>query len=121
MRLRPVSYTWKVHSNDQALLGFIAQEVEGIVPEAVVVPKSEDEYYAMKYEALIPVLTKAIQEQQREIEILRAQQDQMIDLKEQNQMLQTQITDLYNHLQTLQATTQKLLEVGEISPSQINK
>ena len=47
--------------------------METIVPEAVDVPKTAADYYGMKYNELIPVLTKAIQEQQAQIEALKAQ------------------------------------------------
>lgn len=89
MRLRPVTYSWKDAKNGQGSeIGFIAQEVEGIVPEAVVhskvsaekisnarangkpIPKITDPY-GLKYSELIPVLTKAIQEQQTEIDALK--------------------------------------------------
>lgn len=97
MRLRPVTYTWKDASNGNGNeIGFIAQEVEGIVPEAVVhstvsaekisnakangkpVPEITDPY-GMKYNELIPVLTKAIQEQQSQIDAL---QEEIRKLKE---------------------------------------
>jgi len=88
MKLRPVTYDWKNQQDGAAKqLGFIAQEVEAVVPEAVVhsvvsaatieaarasgkpVPAITDPY-GMKYSELIPVLTKAIQEQQQKIEEL---------------------------------------------------
>ena len=43
-------------------LGFIAQEVYNIIPEAVNTGTT-NELWAMDYNALIPILTKAIQEQ----------------------------------------------------------
>ena len=41
-----------------------------IIPEAIVVPTNGDAL-GMKYNELIPVLVKAIQEQQKEIEELK--------------------------------------------------
>jgi hypothetical protein len=86
MKLRPVSFTWK---NDEAYgtkLGLIAQEVEPVLKEVV---KKEyftkhdektgkdvtsDEYrYGIYYSDIIPVLIKAIQEQQAEIVNLKAE------------------------------------------------
>jgi hypothetical protein len=95
MKLRPVSYNWK----DQRAglgrqIGFIAQEVETVLPEAVVhsrmtesqrkralkagkpVPAITDPY-GMRYEEIIPVLTKAIQEQQAKIELLEKEISQL--------------------------------------------
>jgi|GEM_PF-2854172 len=51
-------------------LGFIAQEVKEIVPEAV---EYDDEtgLYSMSYTALIPILVEAIKEQQKQIDALK--------------------------------------------------
>lgn len=57
-KLLPVSFTRKGSSRKH--LGFLAQEVKGVVPE--VVTGNEKEGYGLAYEELIPVLTKAIQE-----------------------------------------------------------
>jgi trimeric autotransporter adhesin len=67
--LKPVSFTWKEKmqsSNTQ--LGFEAQQVEKIIPEAIVQDK---DVYGMNYSALIPVLVKGMQEQQDLIEKLQ--------------------------------------------------
>jgi len=79
MKLRPVTYNWKTDPDKNRMSGFIAQEVESLVPEAVVKPQNDKEYYGMKYEALLPVLTKAIQEQQQHI----TEQDHRIAALEQ--------------------------------------
>lgn len=71
MQMRPVTYNWKKDPAANKMVGFIAQEMEQLVPEAVERPKSAGEYYGMKYSELIPVLTRAIQEQQAQIENLR--------------------------------------------------
>ncbi|MBN1927239.1 MAG: tail fiber domain-containing protein [Prolixibacteraceae bacterium] len=52
-------------------LGFVAQELKEILPEAVVYEEDEDRYY-IDYDAIIPVLTEAIKEQQTTIEELTA-------------------------------------------------
>jgi len=65
MQLRPVEYN--LISNDLKQVGFIAQEVKKLVPE-VVTGKEGDlkkgEILGITYANLVPVLTKAIQEQQ---------------------------------------------------------
>lgn len=63
-RLRPVRYEWKRdHSAD---VGFIAQEVEGVLPELV---KTDSEgMKSLEYGKLMAVLTAAVQTQQEEIE-----------------------------------------------------
>jgi hypothetical protein len=52
-------------------LGFIAQEVEKILPEAVVYDKVVDLYY-IDYNAIIPVIVEAMKEQQNTIEGLKS-------------------------------------------------
>ena len=60
---------------DEVHVGFIAQEVEAVAPEAVVPPKKKgagSAYYGLKEADLIPFLVEAIKEQQAEIEQLHA-------------------------------------------------
>ena len=68
--LEPVSYVMNDRNVEKRELGFIAQDVEGVVDEVVSV--ADDGYYGLNYQGLIPVLTKAIQEQQATIEALTA-------------------------------------------------
>ncbi|MFT6336115.1 MAG: hypothetical protein ACJATI_002871 [Halioglobus sp.] len=87
MNMEPVSYKWKKGNTDNQL-GFIAQDMEEVIPEVVshktltpeqrTVAETEgrlpgDDMYALNYSKLIPVLVKAIQEQQAEIEILKVE------------------------------------------------
>lgn len=95
MQLRPVDYFWKnkeIASKQQT--GFIAQELETVMPDAVShdvmtpeqieackkagkpVPEITDPY-GINYDAIIPVLVKGMQEQQELIEQLQ-QQNQML-------------------------------------------
>ncbi|MCX7954045.1 MAG: tail fiber domain-containing protein [Bacteroidales bacterium] len=53
-------------------IGFIAQEVYEIIPEVVSKPKDENkDFWGIDYGKLVPILTKAIQEQQAQIEQLK--------------------------------------------------
>ena len=68
MKLEPVDYVLK--SNGLEQIGFIAQDVMPLIPQ-VVTGKEGDldkgETLGITYTSLIPVLTKAIQEQQKTI------------------------------------------------------
>jgi len=51
-------------------IGFIAQEVDQIIPEVV---SHDSEYLGLSYGSFAPILAGAIQEQQAQIEVLKAQ------------------------------------------------
>jgi hypothetical protein len=70
--MNPVSFDWKpvenINYKDGHDIGFIAQEIEQIIPE--VVHTREDGYKTVRYEKIVPVLAQAIKEQQDVIEKL---------------------------------------------------
>jgi len=75
--INPVSYT--TSDTDQFKYGFIAQELENIIPDVVNTPRDKNELYSIDYISMIPLLTKSIQElsniiniQQKEINELKA-------------------------------------------------
>jgi hypothetical protein len=76
MKLRPVSFYLKTDTtNTEPKIGFIAQEVEILVPEAVDIWKDSSQTRHMLYAEMVPVLTKAIQEQQAIIEAQKKEID----------------------------------------------
>ena len=86
--LNPVNYDMRGDAfpskgfNDKKQWGFIAQEVEKIMPELIHADK--DGYRSMNYTGISPLLTKAVQEQQEEID---SQQKESDALKSQLQMI----------------------------------
>jgi hypothetical protein len=72
MQIMPVSYTYK--SNGEHQLGFIAQDIGVIIPESV----HFDEYMGVDYQSIIPILTKAIQQQQA---LIKALEQRIINLE----------------------------------------
>jgi hypothetical protein len=72
MQITPVSYTYK--SNGEHQLGFIAQDIGVIIPESV----HFDELMGVDYQSIIPILTKAIQEQQA---LIKALEQRIINLE----------------------------------------
>ncbi len=84
--------------NTKSTIGFIAQEVYKVVPEAAVSPRDENTgFWSVDYEKIIPILTKAVQEQQ-----------QIIDL--QNKLVENQnkkINDLQQRLEKLEKLIEK--------------
>ncbi|MEO1384382.1 MAG: tail fiber domain-containing protein, partial [Bacteroidota bacterium] len=105
--------------SDDLQYGFIAQEVEKVLPELVrpaVDPYGEeDDYVVMNYDGIIPVLTEAIKEQQEvmddqqitiEEQELRLDEQQTVIDEQQSFMKQQQlvIDQLVNRLQEVEAT-----------------
>jgi hypothetical protein len=80
MKLNPVIYDKKrtLESDNYGLheIGFIAQDLQKIFPKGVVSEgKDKDKLLSVNYDALIPVLTKAIQDQQKIIDEEKAKND----------------------------------------------
>jgi hypothetical protein len=70
--LRPVEYNMKDDPTGANQIGLIAQEVLEVLPEVVSIPSTEDYFYGMNYAGVVPILIKAIQEQQALITALTA-------------------------------------------------
>jgi len=75
-KLNPIHFEWKKSGIEQD--GLIAQEVEPIVPNAVTHNKESD-VYQLDYSKLVTPLIKAIQEQQEQIETLKAEVKELKD------------------------------------------
>jgi hypothetical protein len=84
MQLKPLAYfhhnstvednTIKIMDTGSESIGLLAQEVIDIIPEVVSRPQNQDtDLWGMSYDKLVPVLIKAIQEQQTEIELLKSE------------------------------------------------
>jgi hypothetical protein len=73
LRLRPVEFDWKAGNFEHKVKGFIAQEVKEVLPECVSISKTEqfDDAHNLEMQTMIPILVKAVQEQQAQIEDLK--------------------------------------------------
>ena len=92
LELVPVDYQLK--SNDLFQVGFIAQDLKPIVPEAITGMEGDlekGETLGVTYTTLIPVLTKAIQEQQA---LIQAQQESIAEQNKVIKQLQKDMTAL---------------------------
>jgi hypothetical protein len=74
--LKPVNYTWKVNGDQGE--GFIAHELQEVVPSAVTGQKDaidsdgNPKYQSIDYSRIVPILTAALQEALARIEALEA-------------------------------------------------
>jgi hypothetical protein len=80
LAIEPVKFALKSDPDQTAHLGFIAQQVNGIVPESVFdtkeeIVEGEPTKLGMEYVALIPVLVNAIKELKAENDALKARLD----------------------------------------------
>ena len=94
LKMKPVSFNWKNKNNPDLKLGLIAQNLQKLVPEVVkshtwevnemtnTLIKKEANRLGVYYSDLVPVLIKAIQEQQ---EIIENQLRRIQALEDQNQ------------------------------------
>ena len=65
------SFVWKADGSHQKY-GMVAQELLEVAPEAVSAPEDPEEMMGVDYSKLVPMMIKAIQEQQEQIEQLKA-------------------------------------------------
>ncbi|HLP22073.1 MAG TPA: tail fiber domain-containing protein, partial [Chitinophagales bacterium] len=109
-KMRPVSYGYRDERIARKLhYGFIAQEIQKILPEIVEVGTDSMQTLGMSYIDLIPILTQAVKEQQLQIAQLKnnaaqtttVPQPQIEDLKSENQLL-------YQELKALKARIEEL-------------
>lgn len=81
MQLKPVNFDWRanefpdLHFSNGTQIGFIAQDVEKVIPE--VVTTDNNGYKGISYERITPVLTGAIQELKKENEQLKKENNDM--------------------------------------------
>ena len=109
LQLRGVSYEWRkqefpeMRFRGQRNIGFIAQEVEKVLPE--VVSRDDKGYLSISYTEMVPVIVEAMKEQQARIELQTAkiveqerrfnEQSSKIELQTQKlSSLQSEITEL---------------------------
>ena len=100
MQLKPSSYNYKKEYQRMSLaggtqMGFIAQEMEKVFPQLVsIIPDKNidgsriSDYKGINYIGLIPVLTKAVQEQQKTIADVKQENEAM---KAENQELRLRL------------------------------
>lgn len=85
LRLNGYVYNWKQDMVDnnkyeptaKRQVGFLAQEVEKLIPEAVSTSNDSTEMKSVAYMQIIPYLVEAIKEQQQTIDVLKAEIGQL--------------------------------------------
>lgn len=88
MQMKPVSYEWNNKPNRGRTIGLLAQEVETLVEEVVSKSSDEQQTRGVRYQNLVPVLIRAIQDQQ---EIIRKQEQALESQESRLESLETLI------------------------------
>jgi hypothetical protein len=74
LKLRGVDFNWKEKLDGRRDVGFIAQEVQKVIPELVREVdglNGEDSHLAIDYGKVVPILVEAVKEQQGQIDSLK--------------------------------------------------
>ncbi len=110
MQLKPVTYFYKADTTNHPEVGFIAQDVQKLIPEVVSGTEGDlakGETLGLSYGNLVPVLTKAIQELKAENDSLKAS---LTAEQQASATQQTRILTLTNDLDTLKAQVAEILK-----------
>ncbi len=103
LQMRGISFVWNANQeyNDRTkrYIGFLAQEVENIMPEVVSYDERED-VFEMSYAPITALLVEAMKEQQQ---IIDNQQKQITTTVEENNRLTTEIQQLNERLAAIEA------------------
>lgn len=111
LQLRGVSFDWKDPKAFDANkhIGFVAQEVEKIIPEVV---SNINNNYSMQYAPITALLVEAMKEQQQEIERLKLKVKDIDGIKNENEQLRTKLAEfdkLKEEIDKLKKITKDLL------------
>ncbi len=114
LELRPTWYNYKSDAKKRKTLGFIAQEVQELLPAFV---NDRKEYLALTYDYFGVASIKAIQEFYAEF----SQEIERLDqLEAENRRLQNENRGLHNRLSELEELVQSLIDEKEETPSTLN-
>lgn len=126
-QLRGVSYDYRVEEYPQYVFkrgksyGFITQEVQEVLPDAVQIGPDENgqpgDYQIMNYDMITPVIIEAVKEQQV---IINKQQDLLADQLEINQKYEDVINNLEARIKALEAKDGKAQAKSELGASTIS-
>lgn len=119
MQLNGVTYNWKTSPEGQAVSGFIAQEVEKILPNLV--SEMPDGTKSLNKDGILPYLVEAIKEQNGKIDGINSQLAdqglQINSLSEELKALTTRVNQNTSEIESLKARV-KQLEDNASKPSE---
>jgi hypothetical protein len=99
LKLRGVTFTWKANPEYGTRIGFIAQEFEKVIPE-LSFTNPVDGYKGINYAEVTAVLVEAVKAQQKQIEALKAENN---ELKADNKNIKQESMQIINRLEKLES------------------
>ncbi len=97
-KLHPVTFEWNEVIDDGMMgsqIGFIAQELEQILPSIVLTDNDSEQTKSIKYSEFIPILVSGFQEQQA---IIENQESEIDNLKSENADLKARLDRLERYM-----------------------
>lgn len=70
LRIKPVSFSWIGRADSSTHLGFLAQDLQQVLPELVTAAADERGTLSVRYLELLPVIVRAIQEQEARLAVV---------------------------------------------------
>ncbi|MGD1844687.1 MAG: tail fiber domain-containing protein [Salibacteraceae bacterium] len=117
-RLQGTTYTFDRENfpernfNEGQQYGFIAQDLQEVMPEAVM--PDQEGYFGVNYDAVVPVLVEGIKEQQAQLETqaqqMETQEKELETAKTENQQLTNQVDELETVVEQQDAAIRQLQE-----------
>lgn len=114
LNLQGVTFNWKVDEfpkknfSTGRQIGFVAQDVQSIIPE--VVTTDQDQYLGIDYGKLTPLLVEAIKEQQNQFIVMQSRFELMktenSELKQLLERLQNEVSALKKEVEGIKRTTE---------------
>lgn len=107
MKIQPVFYQYKKDNplgivSEETYTGFIAQEIEKIIPEAIVRSKNHH-FLSLNHDPILWTTLNAV----KELNQIKADKKELEYLKQENQNLKLEIQNLKNQLNHLQEMVKK--------------
>ena len=112
LNLRGVTYDWdrakwpEKNFSEGRQIGFIAQEVEKVLPELVITDGSG--YKSVAYANAVPVLVEAIKALNAKLDAKDKQINELAKLKEENEALKKQFAELAKLVQQVKTTQEQM-------------
>ncbi len=108
MKIQPVFYQYKKDNplgivSEETYTGFIAQEIEKIIPEAIVRSKNHH-FLSLNHDPILWTTLNAV----KELNQIKADKQEMELLKQENQNLKLEIQNLKNQLNDLEKSVKRL-------------